>query len=85
MKHLAVLPALALAACTTTTAGYPPRADVEAVTAAKPKPTAAILTDPAANALYASKIEAWGDAISAAGKRLCRFYETTGMDVDCPG
>lgn len=77
--------ALSLCACTTTGA-YPPLADIQAVTEAKPRPTAAILTDPAADARYNASIEAWGDSLRAAGVRLCRFYARTGMDgVECSG
>lgn len=84
-KFAAVSLVLALTACTTTGA-HPPLADIQAVTEAKPRPTAAILTDPAADARYNASIEAWGDSLRAAGVRLCRFYARTGMDgVECPG
>lgn len=76
--------ALSLTACTTT-GGYPPLADIQAVTEAKPLPTAAILTDPAADARYNASIEATLDRVHAAGLRLCRFYARTGMPgADCP-
>ncbi|MYL98719.1 hypothetical protein GR702_13195 [Novosphingobium sp. FGD1] len=56
-----------------------------AVTEDKPKPTAAILTDPSADARYNSAIEAWGDRVRDAGLRLCRFYERTDMEkLVCP-
>jgi len=74
-----------LAACATSGA-YPPAKDLAAVTELKPKPLAAILTDPAADARYNSAVEAWGDRLYAAGARLCRFAERTGMKgLDCPG
>ncbi|WP_159975913.1 MULTISPECIES: hypothetical protein [unclassified Novosphingobium] len=75
---------LLLTACKTT-GTYPAREDVEAATEAKPAPTAAILTDPNADARYNASIEAWGDRVRAAGVRLCRFYERTGMPgIACP-
>lgn len=61
----------------------PSHLDIEAVAQAKPKPTAAILTDPKANDLYNHEVEAWGDRIHAAGLRLCRFYKDLGEAVTC--
>lgn len=76
--------ALSTAACTTT-GGYPPRADIAAATEAKPRPGVDILTDPSANDRYNSDIEAWGERVRAAGMRLCRFFERTGMPgIACP-
>lgn len=83
MKRVA-LAFLLLSACKTTSA-YPPHQDLAAVTEAKPTPGADILTDPAAGDRYDSAIEGWGDRVRAAGMRLCRFYERTGMPgVACP-
>lgn len=82
MKHIACLALLTLSACATTGA-YPAKADIEAATEAKPIPPLDILTDPAASDLHASRVEGWGDRVRAAGVRLCRFFERTGMDVDC--
>ncbi len=65
--------------------GTPPIADIQAATEAKPKPTAAILTGPAADALYNSAVEGWGDRVRAAGVRLCRFYRDVGVKVECGG
>jgi hypothetical protein len=64
--------------------GNPPVADVEAVVEKKPAPTESILTDPAASARYNAAIEAWGDRVSAAGGRLCRYFANLSMAVDCP-
>jgi len=56
------------------------------VTEAKPVPGDEIVTDPVASAKYNAAVEAWGDRLRAAGMRLCRFFDRTGMDVDCgPG
>lgn len=74
-----------LTACTTTErVGLPSQADIAALTEAKPVPSVAILTDPAASDRYSSEVEGWGDRLSAAGGRLCRFYQTVGMHLDCP-
>ena len=69
-----------------TSGGYPPVADLQAVTEEKPKPTDEILIDPVADAQYNASIESWGDRISSAGGRLCRFFDNAGMvGVDfCP-
>lgn len=60
-------------------AGYPPLADLKAVTEAKPIPDDAILTDPVADAHYNASVESWGDRVQSAGVRLCRFFRETGM------
>lgn len=81
---LAIMLCLPAAMCQTTRGGFPDAKDVAAVTEAKPKPGADILTDPAADARYNSSVEGWGERLRAAGMRLCRFYERTGMpEVDC--
>lgn len=47
-------------------------------------PTAEIVTDPVASALYNARIEAWGDRLHSAGVRLCRYFKATGMKgLDC--
>ncbi|GFM28590.1 hypothetical protein [Novosphingobium sp. PY1] len=83
-----VIALLFLSACKSTEPPkfYPSPLDLETVAQAKPKPTAAILTDPKANDMYNHEVEAWGDRIHAAGLRLCRFYQNLGQAVDCsPG
>lgn len=85
MKRAALALVLLCAACGGHPAvGLPPAADVTAVVERKPAPTEAILTDPAASARYNSAVEAWGDRISAAGGRLCRYFANLGMEADCP-
>lgn len=79
-----VMIAYMLTACAHKPAALPPRADVLAMVEAKPKPPAAILTDPAASDRYSSSLEAWGDRLSSAGKRLCVYFRETGMRVECP-
>lgn len=80
----AALSALSLSGCATS-GGYPPVADLQAVTEAKPIPTDAIATDAVAEAHYNASVEAWGDRLRSAGVRLCRFFKATKMPgVDCP-
>ncbi len=62
----------------------PPVADLRAVTEPKPIPPSEILTDPAAAVRYDAELEAWGERLSAAGGRLCRWFVANGMAVDCP-
>jgi len=83
----AVLAILALTACgdERPAVGTPLIADIEAAAETKPPPTAAILSDPNADARYNAEIEAWGDRVSAAGRRLCRFYRDVGVKVECGG
>jgi hypothetical protein len=86
VKYATCLLALALAGCNTTKGailvGHPPKADVVAVTEAKPVAGADILT-PQGNARYNSAVSAWGNRIASAGLRLCRFFKAGGMDVEC--
>ena len=51
------------------------------MTEAKPIPSDAIATDPQVEAQYNADVESWGDRVSAAGGRLCRFF----AGVDMPG
>lgn len=77
---------LTVSGCFGNQGGYPPVADLQAVIEEKPQATEAILTDPVADALYNASIESWGDRISSAGGRLCRFFkkvEMPGVDF-CP-
>lgn len=82
----ALLPMLLLVSGCGSSGGYPPLADLQAVTEAKPVPSDAIATDPQAEAHYNADVEGWGDRVSSAGKRLCRFFERVKMPgVVCPG
>ena len=80
---LLLLPLIA-SACATQASRFPPRADIEAATEAKPAPTAEIVTSSQASDRYNVEVESWGDRVSAAGGRLCRYFKRTGMAVDCP-
>lgn len=63
----------------------PPSADLKAVTEPKPVPSDEIATSQKAADLYSAEIEAWGDRISSAGGRLCRWVERTHkVKVGCP-
>ncbi|GLK42737.1 hypothetical protein GCM10017612_06540 [Novosphingobium resinovorum] len=68
----------ALAACQTG-GGLPDPKDVAVAIEAKPQPTADILSDAAASDRYNSALEGWGERLHAAGMRLSRFYERTGL------
>lgn len=67
----------------------PPTIAVSAVDAAeastvKPAPSAAILTDDAANAAYSASVELWGEKVSRAWGRVCRSLAAQGVTVACP-
>jgi hypothetical protein len=44
------------------------------------------VNDDTAAALHSSKVETWGDGLSAAGARMCRWFAETGakLPFDCP-
>ena len=85
LKHTSLLAAILLLSACKTTSAFPSRQDIVEVTEAKPAPGPDILTDPEAGDRYDSAIEGWGDRVRAAGMRLCRFYERTGMpSLQCP-
>lgn len=79
-----LLPALLIVSGCGSSAGFPPLADLNAVTSAKPVPGDDIVTDPVADAKYNAALETWGDKKHSAGIRLCKFFKTLGMAVDCP-
>lgn len=83
-KTSVVLAALVFLAGCKSAHDFPPRADVQAVTEAKPIPPTSILTDPGASDRYNAQLEAWGERIQAAGVQLCRYFKDKGMEVDCP-
>ncbi|MCW2763400.1 MAG: hypothetical protein JWR85_3601 [Marmoricola sp.] len=64
----------------------PPSADLKAITEPKPVPSDDIVTSAQAAAAYDIAIEGWGDRLSAAGGRLCRWVKANAGDVpfDCP-
>lgn len=79
---LALLPA---SACTTRAAIHPPVADLEAVVEPKPVPSDDIATSQKAADDFSASIEAWGDRVSAAGARLCRWsVRVYKVKVGCP-
>lgn len=63
---------------------FPPSADVRTLTAPKPVPPADIVTSAQAAARYDIEVETWGDTLSAAGGRVCRWLKSNGMTVECP-
>lgn len=64
----------------------PPVADVRALVEPKPAIVGDIVNDDTAAALHSSKVETWGDGLSAAGARMCRWFAETGakLPFDCP-
>lgn len=64
----------------------PPSADLEQVIEEKPVAGPEIVTSAAAAATYDAAIESWGDRLSAAGGRLCRWAVDNGMKLPfaCP-
>lgn len=58
-------------------------ADVEASQAAKPRPTAAIVTDPEARERYNADVENWGDRVHDAAVRMCRWMNDRGGKFAC--
>lgn len=64
---------------------YPPPADVEALTTAKPAPPVEIVTDAEIAALYSAEVETWGETLQAAGLRVCRWMVEQGADYECGG
>lgn len=79
MKHLIAPATLALAACAHNPTPFPPVSDVNALVVPRPKMPPEALTDPTADANHRSAVRKWGDDLSAAGKRVCKFLDRTGM------
>lgn len=52
---------------------FPPSADLQAVTEAKPRPSPEIVTDPQAAERYNAAVEGWGDRVLSAGQRVCQW------------
>src|SRR6478735_9110239 len=73
-----LLPMLLLASACADSGGFPPLADLKAVTEPKPVPSDEIATDPQAEANYNASVEGWGERLRSAGIRLCRFFDQTG-------
>jgi hypothetical protein len=76
---------LALSACQTSGSIPPPADDLKAAVEPKPVPGEDIATSDQANADYSASVEAWGDRISAAGGRICRWSERVyKIRIGCP-
>lgn len=63
---------------------FPRSADLQAVTAAKPVPSADIVISAQAAAAFDVAIERWGDGVSAAGARICRWAVRNGAALPFP-
>ncbi len=83
-RLIPLLALLAVSGCAEPRWSYPPLADLSAASEAKPAPTADITTSARAGADYSAAVEAWGDRVSAAGGRLCRYFVSLGVKVGCP-
>jgi hypothetical protein len=85
--RLALLPLLiAVSGCAATVSQkpiFPPRAEIERLQEAKPAPTIEIVTDEVKRELYNAELESWGERLSAAGRRLCRWMNDNGAAFDC--
>lgn len=62
----------------------PSAADVNALQEAKPKVTPEVLSSAKAEAQYNADVEAWGERLSSAGRRLCHWYNDRGGKFKCP-
>jgi hypothetical protein len=72
-------------ACTTPGAIHPPVADLKAAVEPKPVPGDDTATSQQAHDLYSADVEGWGDRVSSAGGRICRWAERTyRIKVGCP-
>ena len=69
-----------------TSLSYPPVADLRAAIEPKPIATPDIVTSDQANADYSLAVELWGDRVSSAGGRICRWVVETGgkLPFKCP-
>lgn len=65
---------------------YPPSADIKAATTPKPVAGPEIVTSAQAAAEYDIAVEAWGETVSKAGGRICRWAVNNGakLPFDCP-
>lgn len=65
---------------------FPSSADLKAVTEQKPVATPEIVTSAQAAAEYDIAVEAWGERVSRAGGRICRWAVNNGMKLpwECP-
>jgi hypothetical protein len=76
---------LLVSACQTPGAIPPPADDLTAVVEPKPVPGDDTATSQKAHDDYSASVEGWGDRISAAGGRLCRWTKATyKLKIDCP-
>lgn len=88
MRLVGVFLALLVSGCANTVVVrkpiYPPVADMQAITEAKPAPTDDILISEAAAARYDADVELWGERLHGAGVRICHWARDSGMKIQCP-
>ena len=65
---------------------FPPAADIRDATEAKPVAPVEIVTDAQAAARYDVEVESWGERVSRAGGRICRWAVANGaaLPFACP-
>jgi hypothetical protein len=71
--------------CGTSGAIHPPVDDLKAAVEPKPVPTDEIAVSQKAADDFSAAIEGWGDRVSAAGARICRWSERVyRVKIGCP-
>ena len=84
-RSLPLAALLLVQGCAQQGAIHPPADDLKAVVEPKPVPGDDIATSQKAADDFSASLEAWGDRISAAGGRLCRWSERAyRIKVGCP-
>lgn len=65
---------------------FPPSADLQAATEAKPIAPPEIVTSAQAAAEHDIAVESWGERVQRAGGRICRWAVDNGAELpfDCP-
>lgn len=76
---------LLVSGCETPGSVHPPVPDLQAAVEPKPIPPDEIATSQKAADDYSASVEGWGDRVSAAGGRICRWSERVyKVKVGCP-
>lgn len=84
LKYVACMGLLALSACTSPGAAFPPATDVNQMVVERPKTPPEALTDPDVDTQHRSAERKWGDDVHDATVRVCNFLVKVGMrGVDC--
>jgi len=74
-----------VSACQTQGSIHPPVDDLKALVEPKPVPSDDIATSQKAADDFSASLEAWGDRLSAAGGRVCRWSKQVyKLSINCP-